>query len=318
MRDKGLATAVATLLAAFATAHLMQFGLSAGRAISGEEQASPIGIATLVAMRSDDAPDNLPATPSTAPDPIAIAFDLPDARLPPRDVAVPAALGAVGEGGFGLSCDRTLTLLTLPDALVEARLKAPCDPGVRVELSHAGLRFAIAIGADGRAATLVPALTPDAIVEAAFADGTILSARVAVPEAAEMERVALVADGWAGLTLRAAESVSWRGEATAAAVEGRGAEILHLGDPGTEAPLLTQVYTAPIGRFGSLGAARLQVEASLTPANCARDVGAEVIRSSGGVPPTPVALHLSLPACDAEGGLLVIDLSSPGLRMARN
>jgi hypothetical protein len=60
------------------------------------------------------------------------------------------------------------------------------------------------------------------------------------------------------------------------------------------------------------------VEASLTPANCARDVGAEVIRSSGGVPPTPVALHLSLPACDAEGGLLVIDLSSPGLRMARN
>ena len=43
MRDKGLATAVATLLAAFATAHLMQFGLSAGRAISGDPMQATHG-----------------------------------------------------------------------------------------------------------------------------------------------------------------------------------------------------------------------------------------------------------------------------------
>lgn len=318
MRDKGLATAVATLLAAFATAHLMQFGLSAGRAISGEPLSAPIGLATMVAWRGSAAPAELPDTPSTGPEPLAEVLNLPDARLPPRDAAIPAALGAAREGGFGLSCERRLTLLPLPGALVEARLDAPCDQGVRVELGHAGLRFAIAIGDDGHAASQIPALTPEMGVEAAFADGTVLSARVTVPDATEMERVALVADGWAGLTLRALESLSWRGVATPDAAAGHGGDIVQFGDPGIEAPLLAQVYTAPVGRFGSLGASSLQVEASITPSNCARDVGAEIIRSSGGVPPTPVALQLSLPACDAEGGLLVIDLPSPGLRMARN
>jgi hypothetical protein len=222
----------------------------------------------------------------------------------------------VQAGGFGLSCDRTLTLLPLPGALVEARVEAPCDPGIRVEVSHAGLRFAIGLGADGRAVTVVPVLRPDATVEMAFADGTILSAQASVPEAADQDRVALVADGWAGLTLSVAAGVSWRGEETLSP-PGSGA-ILRLGDPGIEAPLLAQVYTAPVGRLGSLGAVGLRVEAALTPANCARDVSAEVIRSSRGVLPAPISLRLSLPACDADGGLLVVDMPMPGLRVARN
>jgi hypothetical protein len=317
MRDKGLATAVATLLAAFATAHLMQFGLSAGRAISGEEQASPMGIATLVAWRNGVAPVSLLATPPPAgPDPVAAPLDLPDARLPPPDEAIPAALGTARAGGFGLSCDRTLTLLPLPGALVEAHVEAPCDPGIRVEVSHAGVRFAIGLGEDGRAVTPVPVLSPDATVELAFADGTILTAQASVPEAADQERVALVADGWSGLTLHAAAGVPWRGEATASP-PGSGT-ILHLGDPGIEAPLLAQVYTAPVGRLGSLGAIGLRVEAALTPANCARDVSAEVIRSSRGVLPAAIVLRLSLPACDADGGLLVVDMPAPGLRLAHN
>jgi hypothetical protein len=318
MRDKGVATAVATLLAAFATAHLMQFGLSAGRAISGEPQSSPIGLATLVAWRSGDAPADLPPTPSAAPDPAAAPLSIPVARIAAPDPAVPAALGAGTHSGFGLSCERTLTLVPLPGALIDARLAAPCDAGVRVELSHAGLRFAVAIGADGQAAARIPALMPAATVEAAFADGTMISAHADAPEAAAFERVALVADGWAGLTLHAAESGSWRGDPGAAAASFSGERIIRLGDPDIEAALLAEVYTIPTGRFGSLGTVSLHVEAILSPANCARDVGAEVVRSSGGVRPIPVPLRLSLPACDVEGGILVVDLPSPGLRIARN
>jgi hypothetical protein len=317
MRDKGLATAVATLLAAFATAHLMQFGLSAGRAISREEQASPMGIATFVAWRNGASPVTPPATPSlAAPDPVAAPLDQPDARSPQPDAAIPEAVSDARASGFGLSCDRTLTLLPLPGALVEARVDAPCDPGIRVEVSHAGLRFAVGLDSDGRAVTPVPVLTPDATVYVALADGTVLSARASVPEAADQDRVALVAEGWAGLMLHAAAGVSWRGEETLSAPGG--GPILRLGDPGIEAPLLAQVYTAPVGRLGSLGAVGLRVEAALTPANCARDVSAEVIRSSRGVLPAPVSLRLSLPACDADGGLLVVAMPTPGLRLARN
>jgi hypothetical protein len=321
MRDKGLATAFATLLAAFATAHLMQFGLSAGRAITGDAQSSPIGLATLVAWRAGGAAVDLPPTPALVSDPVAVSFALPDAWNVPRDRTVPELPGAGREDSFGLSCARTLTLVPLSGALIEAQVKAACDPGVRVEMSHAGLRFAMAIGPDGNATALIPALMAKATVEAAFADGTVIAAEVDAPDAVDVERIVLVADGWAGLTLHAAETASWRGHlslsSTLASLP-RGGEIVRLGDPMVEAPLLADVYTAQVGRFGSLGGVTLRVEAVLSAANCARDVGAEVIRSSGGVRPLPTAVRLSLPACDDEGGVLVVDLPPPAFRLARN
>jgi hypothetical protein len=318
MRDKGIATAVATLLAAFATAHLMQFGLSAGRALSGEQQSPPIGLATFMASRTGGGTPDLPPTPSPVADPAAVALRLPDTRAAARDAAVPAALASARERGFGQSCARTLGLTTLPGAIVEARVHAPCDPHVRVEIDHAGLRFAVATDAAGRATVHVPALKAAASVEAAFADGARVLAHADVPGATQVERVALVADGWTGLTLHAARPFARHGVRGDAGPDGRDAAILRLGDPAIDAPLLAEVYTSPNGRFGPLDAADLRVEAALSPANCARDVAAEVVRSSGGARPLSVALRLSLPACDGDGGVLVLDLPSPGLRLARN
>jgi hypothetical protein len=321
MRDKGLATLVATLLAAFATAHLMQFGLSAGRAITGEENASPIGIASLVASRGGHTTAKLPPTPAPASDPVAAALHVPEGRITPRDAALPIALGTVRTDGFGRSCARMLSLRPVPGALIEARVEAACDAGMRVEMSHAGLRFAVAVGADGTVSTRIPALMPEATVAAGFADGDVITARIETPEAAEVERVVLVAEGWAGLALHAAGTASWRGHVGLASTgpePSLGGEIIRLGDPTVEAPLLADVHTSSTGRFGALGGVSLRVEAALSPANCARDVSAEVIRSSGGVRPSPVALRLSLPSCDSEGGILVVDLPLPGLRLARN
>jgi hypothetical protein len=78
------------------------------------------------------------------------------------------------------------------------------------------------------------------------------------------------------------------------------------------------VYTYRSGRFGALGPAALRVEATLTPANCARDVEAVVIRAGDGLRPASERLRLSMPTCSAEGELLVLDLLAPALTVARN
>jgi hypothetical protein len=316
MRDRGLATAVATLLAAFATAHLMQFGLSAGRLVSGDPEAAPIGLATFVAGQAEAPPSELPPEPATLPATAAAVkpLPLPPARGVPRDAGVPGAVGRGAGNGLGQSCERTLAVAADAGAMLRVEVRAPCDPGVRVEIGHAGLRFAVETAGDGRIGAAVPAMAPDALVVARFEDGTTLRARAAVPEAARRERVAVVSEGWAALALHAYEFGARRGGAghVHAGADQAGAGTLHrLGDAGIGAPLLSEVYTMPSGRLGSLGAVRLEVEAMVTPANCARDLAAEVVRSAG-----RTDLRLSMPSCEAAGDLLAIALPPGELRIA--
>lgn len=314
MRDKRLATAVATLLVAFATAHLMQFGMTAGQLISGGGQAQPIGLATLVARQIDRDPAILPEGPSSLPAPAdaAAALASPVGRALPRDAGLPPTLDRPRGNVLGLSCERRLTARPGPGAILRAEIEAPCDPGVRVELSHAGLRFAIETGGDGRLRADIPAMVPDATVAARFADGSILTSRAAIPEAAGLTRIAVVADGWTGLTLVAVELAPGRG-APAPAREGT---MVRLGDPQVDAPLFAQVYTQPAGRFGTLGRVRLGVETVVTPANCARDIRAELVRSGGMA--APVRLGLAVPSCDAAGEMLALPLPPTDLRLAGN
>ena len=304
MQDKRLATAVATLLAAFATAHLMQFGLSAGALISGRGDAAPIGLATLVAR-----PDGGGA-PRDEPAPAPVA------RAHPPETTASAPVQRADEAP---SCARSLTARPGPGAVIRAELDAPCDPGARVEIAHAGLRFAMATAGDGRLRAEVPAMRTDATVAARFADGTILETRIAIPEAEGLERVAVVAEGWAGLTLHAFESGAGRGtpgHVHAAAAGRRAGAMVRLGDPRVDAPLIAQVYTLPAGRFGALGGVRFELEAVVAPANCARDVTADFVRSGTGA--APLRLGLSIPSCEAAGELLVLPLPATDLRLARN
>ena len=321
MRDKSLATAVATLLAAFATAHLMQFGLSAGRLASGDRQAGPIGLATLVAGQPDTLAATLPEAPAILPA-AAVAggvLSLPKARDLPRDTGVPSEVDRPPANALGLACERRLTAEAGPDAVLRTTVLAPCDPGVRVEIRHEGLRFAVETGPDGRIDAAVPAMSPDAALEARFADGTVLRARVAVPEAARLERVAIVTDGWSALALHAFEFGARRGSighVHSGAEWPRMGALRRLGDPAIGAPLLSEVYTLPAGRLGSLGGVRLEVEAVVTAANCARDIAADIVASPGDGPVTRTALRLAMPSCEAAGDVLVIDLRSPEVRIA--
>jgi hypothetical protein len=223
--------------------------------------------------------------------------------------------------GFGLPCDRALRLDTAPGAILRARLYAPCDPVVRVEIRHAGLRFALETGEDGQIDVTLPAMMADAVVEAAFADGTVVRAGAAVPEVAGVDRIAIVSDGWAGLSLDANEAaVRYGGANGFLAVSGqtRDGAVHRLGESGIEAPVVAEVYTLPAGRLGMLGSVSFQIEVPVTSSNCARDIAAEVVRSQGGGQPVRGELRISVPSCEAEGDVLVVGLPAPDLRLARN
>jgi hypothetical protein len=311
MRDKGLATVVATLLAAFATAHLMQFGLSAGRAISGDDRAAPVGVASFVAWRGagtadlPDGPDALPAaTPAT------LALGQPTARLPPRDAGVPGTLDAGrGVNGFGLTCSRALSLLPAPGTALRVRVEAPCDPGVRVVFAHAGLRFAAETGADGTLETVVPALMAAARVDAAFADGDVLTAEAQVPEAADVTRVVLVADGWAGLTLHPRETTAWRGRRPASARARPNGSATRTSKP-RYSPRSTPIRPAASARWGLWRSRWKRCSRQRTAPATWRPL---VIRTADGLEPETERVRLSMPACAAAGDLLVLDLQAPTL-----
>lgn len=324
MRDKGRATAVATLLAAFATAHLMQFGLSAGRAISATDDAQPIGLATLVAVQGDGSRAAPAAEPVMVPDTPDTLASLPvhASRGLPDDAGTPGALASPRLNGFGLPCERTLALLPDEGASVRFRLSAPCDPGVRVEIRHAGLRFALETGADGQIDASLPAMAAEATVEALFADRTAVRAVIPVPEADDVERVALVAEGWAGLSLHPAEFGGLRGGGLARdqarAAGPRGGALDRLGLTEIAAPLIAEVYTLPFRRFGASGEVTLRVEAEVTPSNCGRDVTAELLRFRNGSVADRSHLGLAMPGCDAVGDVLVVELPWNEVRVARN
>jgi hypothetical protein len=203
----------------------------------------------------------------------------------------------------GRDCARSLTARRAPGAVLRAELRAPCDPGMRVRFAHAGLRFTLVTGDDGRAAVDIPAMQTAAMVEARFADGAVLAAETAVPSAAEFDRLAVVTEGWYGLTLHARVRQGGKGH------------ITQLGDAPRDADLVTEVFTAPSGRFGSLGGVSLELELPVNPVNCGRDIQADIIRSGEGA---PVVLGLSVPSCDAVGETVVLPLRPADPRLAQN
>jgi len=320
IRDRRLKTALATFMAAFAIAHLMQFGLTAGRTTEaadtsrGEVQA--VGRAGLFG-----AAEPLTALPSIgdrepAP-PLALG---PQRRVPVDMVATPVTGQTLS--AYGLPCERVLSVLPAPGAVLRLRLSATCDPRERVEIDHAGLRFALVTDMFGMADTVIPVLATDAELRVVLQDGEALSARVFVPEASQFDRVAVSSDGRSALEIHAFEFGAGYGDtghvhhgSNASAAQGR---VRRLGDSSADDPLIAEIYTFPTGESLASGTVRLHVEGEVTSENCGREVVADAVQSMPGGPPSVVALRVSMPGCDATGDILVLKNVLRDLRIARN
>jgi hypothetical protein len=261
-------------------------------------------------------------TASEGPDPVApqlsqaLVNPAPATATVPLDPQLQAELNA---------CAVWLVVTPAADSMLEASVYAPCDREAPVTLSHAGLRFDARIGADGQMILLLPALVEEATVNLTFADGREQSDTTFVPDLAQMERVALHWQGPATLSLHAYEfGAAWgepghvhAGSLRAAPDAGQGF-VTALGDPSLGEGNQVQVYSFPRGQSARSGQVVLEIEVPVTDASCGRPLEVQAIEVHGTATVQVRQVSLDLPACDGNGGYVVLPGILPDLQIAMN
>lgn len=314
---KHVMTIAATFLVAAATGHMMQNSNEIGARLRGDPLPGSVGAALGVTGITpvSSQPGTEGAAPRVASGGAGTSFPpvpmirLPaDLELPGMDLAADAP-----SGGFAHVCARapTLSLSAAPDAFVAVEIDAPCAANSPFTLNQGAIGFTGQTDAAGKWQGAVPALGPEARIEAVFPDGLRTTAALSVPGAAALNRVALSwdADPAIGLhVFEAGATVAQTGHvsATAPRVAGTtlGGYLTVLGDEEAPAPRFAQIYSAPAG----LAEIALEFVAPVNEATCGTDLEAVSQRSLGGRGEDPVAIRVAMPDCDAIGDAVVMRL----------
>ncbi len=328
----------ATFLLAAATGHVMQSGDTISARLRGmsmvQEGITPVPAETAVTpLQASLQPE---AAPGPADVTTAAMVDLPD--LPDLPATQPMALSAgvllsarldrldsyrrpdsdadARYDGFGFPCvSPTLTLGRADPALVTLAVSAPCHLLEPVTIRHAGLVVTMLTDAAGRTDTVLPALSRDARISIAFADGEAAEAAQTITGLETLRRVAVQWRGRPGLRLNAYENGAdhgAEGHVLAAAPRGpasaEGGFLMALGDPSITAPMLAEVYTLPAGPASRPVTADLFVEAEVTASACGRILHGEAIYARADAEPRREPLRLAMPGCDAMGDFVMLAL----------
>lgn len=234
-------------------------------------------------------------------------------ELPPLMGITPVS--AAPDVAGSMVCPSTLSLTPAEDATIDLTLDAPCHPGQRVVIRHAGLSFTAKIGPDGRLAQRLPALEDEALVAVYFESSEMALGKVQVPEVAGLTRFAIQMPFPVQFDLRAEEAGHvYSGRGSQAAQDGRG-KIRLLGTASVSDPILSQVYTFP---GADVSAANLTVELRITAETCGNSYQGETVLSQGGAV-LRGSLPLALPLCGTAGDILVLkNLVSPPTLAASN
>jgi hypothetical protein len=259
-----------------------------------------------------------PAPPEPAtPEPVAAA---PLAETPAMPaVAEPLPAEPAAETAAD-SCAPILDLLPEADAMIGITLIAPCHPGERVVLSHAGLTVTQRTTATGSVFTSLPALAVEGRVTARLSDGTLAEAALVMPEAAEFGRLAVQWQGDDRFSLNAyapgavfGGAGHERGVALADLEAGAPltGKVIRLGSADVDLPLLAEVYTHPQGDRNTL-----TLEAEVTEATCGREILGETVKSRDGQV-TVEEVTLAMPDCGAVGEFLVLNIAPEDLTLAQ-
>ncbi|WP_227269219.1 hypothetical protein [Roseobacter weihaiensis] len=202
-------------------------------------------------------------------------------------------------------------------AMVAYTLVAPCFAGSHVLLTHEGLTFHEMLSAEGRIDLLIPALTEEVRIEAAFASGDSKTASTHVDTISLYDRVVVQWQGPTGIQIHAREFGAsygedghvWSGAARdfTAVAQGRGGFLTVLGDASMADAFLAEVYTFPTALSTTEGAVDLTVETEVTAANCGTEVVAQTFEISGGTAVSAQRMSLAVPNCGAIGDFLVLN-----------
>ena len=221
-------------------------------------------------------------------------------------------------------CKVSLDLTAEPGAMIGATLLAPCHPGERIVVQHAGLAVTGQTTATGSLFLGLPALEAVATVEVKFGNGDKVSAAVELADFAGLRRFGVQ---WQAETdafqLQAFEGGAGYGDAGHKSADNPGSSPIGqdpmgtgylslLGDPTTSLPMLAEVYTFP--RTPALGA-EVVIEAPVTATTCGHDMLGETLSSIAGRV-TVTELTLAMPECDAVGDFLVLKNLVPDMTLA--
>ncbi len=206
--------------------------------------------------------------------------------------------------GFAPGCEMPqIGVVAGASASVTVSLSAPCHAEQQVTIRHEGLSLPVQLSERGDWSGLIPALAEVALFEVDLPDGTILSASQPVNDLAAVNRIALSWQGPADFRLHAFEYGSGYGDAgDVNSLSPRGADttlggwMVAYDDAATGGQV--QIYSAP----AAMNDIRLELDATVSAANCGQDLGAEVRRLVAGKPEAMVPLRLAMPDCEGSAG----------------
>ncbi len=225
-------------------------------------------------------------------------------------------------------CVMTATAKTLPGAMVNLTMSAPCAVNERLTVHHHGMMFTLATDAEGSLKVTVPALKEQAVFILAFSNGDGAVAHTQVTDLDDYDRVAVHWRGQAGFQLHAREFGAgygepghiWSGGASDidSLIRGEHGFLMPLGDISVAEPRLAEIYTFPSRKTQRDGPVYLSVEAEVTPKNCGLEIEAETIEITDGGKLITQDLILAVPGCDAVGSFLVLNNLVSDLKVASN
>jgi hypothetical protein len=207
-------------------------------------------------------------------------------------------------------CSPDMQLAATPGAMILLTLSAPCNRSERVVVRHSGLSFSTSTGADGRTTLLLPALKADAMVAVYLNDARLALGSVAVPDAADYARFAIVWEHPAELELRVTDGDKVLvGSDLAIAADAH--RVIALGSASVQSPVLARVYSVPGTDFG---AADITGELRITPASCGQTLRMETVLSTAGTV-TAEERSIAVPLCGTSGDILVLKNLAPALKL---
>ncbi|MCT4683312.1 MAG: hypothetical protein N4A39_06230 [Roseicyclus sp.] len=277
--------------------------------------------ATIPAADAPPVQPALPFVPDTAGGvnlPAQVFTASASAPLPSPEPDVPVS-------PFGLPCGLSVTGEAMPGAMVALDVMAPCRPGLRVEIEHAGLTLAAVTDRAGLLTMDIPALETPAFFTVRLADGEEAVTVAGLPDLIDFGRVAVSWQGAPGIELHAFEQGAgfgapghvWQeapGSAADAAI-GAGGFLTRLGDVSLAPAQLAQVYSHPLA---TVPAPRLSVDIPVTDATCGRPLSAHSHRVTPEGRVEARRITLTMPGCDAVGEYLVLQNLFDAPRLARN
>lgn len=229
---------------------------------------------------------------------------------------VPETDPAIDRSPFGTPCASTLTATAMPDALVELRLNAPCRPNSRVEIYHGKLLVTYRTSHSGDLVAVLPALSTRALFLVRVPGEVPLKARLDVPEAADVERVAIQWQGGYDLDLHALEFGAtpgsmghvWEGNprGPGQARQYGGGYMMGLGDTDLDTPIQAEVYSYPRTDGDPLGVVELTISAAPDVDICGKGAVVHSHRSRDGRMTGSTGLQFRLPECGDNAESIVL------------